>query len=390
MVMSEFTGRFSFPTDIVFGPGVRHAAVGEMAARGSHALLVTDRGLRASGLADEFCALLTGVGMACTIFDGVTPNPTEDDARAGVEAYRECGADLVVGMGGGSPLDVAKLVALLVHHPEPLSRYDDLKGGDRFITEAIPPIIAVPTTSGTGSEVSRSAVVTLGDAGCKTVIFSPRLLPVLAVCDPELTLRLPPALTAATGADALTHAIEAYLARGFHPLADGIALQAVGYVFRYLRRAVRDSADLEARSAMMLASTMGAVAFQKGLGACHSMAHPLSNVHRLHHGTANAICLPAVVSFNGHAAGERIRELARAAGLADAGTMPLGGLLEKFVDDVRSLLHDIGMPVSLHEAGVAAPNFKRLVHEAMRDGCHRNNPREMSTAAFERLFREVA
>lgn len=387
LTTSNYSGRFSFPTPIAFGPGVLRGAGAEVAALGRHALIVTDEGLVKAGIIADVGRALEAAGIACTVFAGVHENPTEADVMAGRAALDAAGADLIVAVGGGSALDAGKLIRLMQHHGGELADYDVLQGGDRRVTERLAPLVAMPTTSGTGSEVSRSAVVTIERLGRKIVIFSPRLLPALAVCDPELTVGLSPRLTAATGADALTHAIEAYMAKGFHPMADALALQAVNYVFRYLRRAVEQGSDLEARTHMMLASMLGAVAFQKGLGACHSMAHALTAVHGTHHGLANAICLPAVIAFNAEVAVERVRELAAGSGRGRLSNQDAAG---RFLFELHALLAEAGIPPSLGAAGIARPDFERLTALASIDGCRLDNPREAGAEEFRDLFEHVA
>jgi 4-hydroxybutyrate dehydrogenase len=312
------------------------------------------------------------------VFDGVLGNPVEKNVHDGVAAFREAKADLVVAVGGGSPLDVGKLIRLGVHHDRPLVDYDDATGGDRFITANVPPMIAVPTTAGTGSEVGRSGVVTLDVNHRKTVIFSPYLLADVAILDPEMTRTMPPHITAATGFDALTHCIEAYVARGDHPMADGIALEGIRLCAAHLERAVAHGDDLEARGGMLKAAMMGAVAFQKGLGACHSLAHPLSSEHGVHHGLANALCLPAVVLFNGGVAGERLgRVAALLGGKPDA---------DGCAAALRDLRARIGLPGGLAAAGVPRANLDRLADLAFQDACHGLNPRACTRDDLRGLY----
>jgi alcohol dehydrogenase class IV len=281
-------------------------------------------------------------------------------------------------VGGGSPLDVGKLVRLGIHHDRPLVDYDDATGGDRYITANVPPMLALPTTAGTGSEVGRSGVVTLDVNHRKTVIFSPHLLANAAIIDPELTRGLPPSITAATGFDALTHCVEAYVARGDHPMADGIAFEGIRLVARYLERAYAKGDDLEARGGMLKASMMGAVAFQKGLGACHSLAHPLSSEHGLHHGLANALCLPAVCAFNAEVAGPRLSEVAALLG----GEASAQGC----VDALRSLRSRLGLPAGLGEAGVPREGLDKIADLAFEDACHGSNPRSCSRDDLRGLY----
>jgi alcohol dehydrogenase class IV len=376
-----FSGRFSFPTAVEFGPGAVRAAAPEIALLGRRALVVSDAGLAAGPVVARVVAALAENGVAAAVFDGVHPNPTEADVRAGVGALAAFEADLVVAVGGGSPIDAAKAIRLLAGHSLPLAAFDARAGSAAAPMGPLLPMVAIPTTAGTGSEVSRSAVISLAADGRKLIVFGPPLLPTLAVCDPELTLDLPPRLTAATGADALTHAVEAYLARGFHPPADALALQSVAYVFRYLRRAYAIPGDLEARVHMMLASLLGAMAFQKGLGACHAMAHALTTVHHLHHGLANAVCLPAVVEVNGAAAPARLRDLARAAGSSSGA---------QWVADLRGLLADVGLPATLRAAGVDAPDYAALVPLAVADGCLADNLVDLGAADLRALYERVA
>jgi len=301
---------WSFPTRIVFGAGAAKQTGAEAKRLGSkHALVVTDKGVVGAKLLTPIEASLREAGIKWTVFDGVLGNPIEANVHEGVRAFQASGADLVIAVGGGSSLDVGKLVRLGIHHHRPLAEYDDAIGGDQHITANVPPMLALPTTAGTGSEVGRSGVVTLDANHRKTVIFSPHLLANAAILDPELTRSMPAFLTAATGIDALTHCLEAYVAKGDHPMADGIALEGIRHVGRYLERAVKHGVDLEARGGMMKAAMMGAVAFQKGLGACHSLAHPLSSEHGMHHGLANALCLPAVCAFNAEIARARLAEV---------------------------------------------------------------------------------
>src|SRR5215471_3498982 len=284
----------SWPTRILLGPGSLKRLGDEVQRLGmSRPLLITDVGVVKAGLADRVLAVLGEAGIVHVLFDRVKPDPTEPDVFAGLEAYRTGECDGILALGGGSPLDAAKLVQLLTSHAPPLSQYDDATGGDRFVTKPLPPLIAIPTTAGTGSEVSRSGVAFLQDTGRKTVVFAPALLPRCAICDPELTYGLPPRATAATGLDAFTHCLEAYLSNGFHPLADALAIDGISRVARALKVAVEDGKNLAARSEMMVAALEGAMAFQKGLGASHALAHALTPVSGVHHGLANALVLPA-------------------------------------------------------------------------------------------------
>lgn len=375
---------FGFPTRIVFGPGAvtqLPELLVEIGVR--RPLVVTDRGVVKAGLIDR----VTGAADAWITFDGVEPNPAEENVFAGLKAYRDGGCDGVVAVGGGSSLDAGKVIALMTIHDRPLAEYDDLRDGERLIRPEIPPVIAIPTTAGTGSEVGRSAVITLKATGRKTVIFSPYLMPSVALCDPELTLGLPPHITAATGADALTHNVEAYLARGYHPLCDGIALHGAALAHRYLPETVANGAhNIEARTQMMMAATMGATAFQKGLGATHSLAHPLSSVAGVPHGLANAILLPHVLRFNAEAVPERLQDLGVALGLRIADQSPQDAA-EETIREIERLFRAIHIPVRLSDAGVTPDMIPTLVSKALEDGCHLMNPRPCSAEDFRRLYK---
>ncbi len=376
---------FDFPTRIRFGEGAVRVLAEELTDRGlEHVLVVTDPGVVAAGLLKIVEGVLDDAGIAHTAFDGVQTNPEEKDLHAGVSAWRDAGADAVVALGGGAAMDTAKGVRLLATHPGPLAQYDDAKGGARFISADLPPLIAIPTTAGTGSEVGRSLVVTLEETRKKTVIFSPHLMPTVALCDPDLTRGLPPKVTAATGMDALTHNLEAYLAKGFHPLADAIGIRGVSLVQRYLARAVEYGEDMEARTGMMSAALMGAVAFQKGLGVSHSLAHALGAVCGLHHGLANALVLPAVLRFDAGAVPERVADVATALGASGAGYGDAPG--DRAANRVIELRADAGLPASLTEAGVDPGRLPDLVAAAQADACHLSGPRPVTAKDLTGLF----
>ena len=373
--MSNVT--WSFPTTIVFGNGSINSLGDHIQRIGAkRALVVCDPGVVKAGIAERVRKVLEGAGVPVAIFDRVDPNPIEPNVVDGVAAFRSHNADVIVSVGGGSPLDVGKLIALKVTHDRPLAEYDDAIGGDAHITSNVPPIINVPTTAGTGSEVGRSGVVTLKATGRKTVIFSPHLMAKAAILDPELTVSMPPRVTAATGFDALTHCIEAYLSVGDHPMADGIALAGIELSAKHLPRAVEAGADLVARGAMMKAAMMGAVAFQKGLGVCHSLAHPLSSEKNLHHGLANALCLPAVCDFNNHAVPDRIERVRRIVDLTST----------SLSNAIRALREKIGLPNGLSAEGVTKADIPKLADKAMEDACHRSNPRPCTREDMVKLY----
>jgi len=365
----------SYPTRVVFGSGAVQrlpAQVERLQMR--KPLVVADQGIVKSGLLARVLDVLKGSGIAHGIFDRVNPDPTEEDAFDGVAAYRNQSCVGVIAVGGGSPLDTAKLIQLLTTHQPPLSRYDDATGGDRFVRDDLPPLIAIPTTAGTGSEVSRSAVATLKDTGRKTVIFSPHLMPKAAICDPELTVGMPRWLTAATGVDAFTHCLEAYLANALHPLADAVAIDGIGRVGAALEIAVEKGTHLAARGQMMIAAMEGAMAFQKGLGACHALAHALTPISRVHHGLANAIVLPAVLEFNRSACAARLAHVAVA--LGDNSLTREEMLASNAIERIRGLLTRIGIPPRLRDAGVREADLPLIAKKAFQDASHQTNPRQ--------------
>ncbi|MEM1418877.1 MAG: iron-containing alcohol dehydrogenase [Myxococcota bacterium] len=378
---------WSFPTRCVFGAGAA-GTVGEEAKALVEApgavLLVTDEGVRGAGLADPVVASLEGAGFEVTVFDQISSNPLESEVLSATDAYRQAGASIVVALGGGSPLDVAKVVRVAATHPLPLAQYDDALGGDAKIVHDVPPMVAIPTTAGTGSEVGRSGVVTLQATNRKTVIFAPKLLPNVAMLDPELTVTMPKRTTAATGIDALTHCIEAYCAVGDHPMADALAIEGIRLIGEHLEAAYGDGKDLEARGAMLKASMMGAVAFQKGLGACHALAHPLSAELNLHHGLANALCLPAVLDFNRKAVPAKIARIAKLLGARgdDVETLAFEG-----AGAVRALRKRIGLPDGLAAEGVEEDELEDLAVLAHEDVAHRLNPRPCTVDDLLSLYR---
>lgn len=366
---------FTFPTQIVFGNGVIQTIPEELSKfQIRKTLIVTDKGVLQAGLVDTITRQFEIAGVQYTIYDSVQENPIEQDVYDGVKMYKENACDFVVGIGGGSPLDIAKLICLKSTHELPLEEYEDSIDGHKKISSNLPGFIAIPTAAGTGSEVGRSAVVTLESSGRKTVIFSPNLLAKVVIADPELTVGLPRGLTAATGMDALTHNLEAYLATNFHPICDGIALEGIKLVSNNLRRVVEDGTDLEARGNMLVAAMMGAIAFQKGLGVTHSLAHPLSTVSGLHHGLANAIMLPHAMDFNRQISVDRLIDVASALGVETKSLSPNEGA-QAAIDQVAMLCQDIGIPQHLGQVGVKADQIPILAEQAIQDTCHHLNPR---------------
>ena len=345
----------------------------------SRPLVVTDAGVKAAGLLQRALDVLPGWPVA--VFDQTPSNPTEAAVRAASAVYRAQGCDGLIALGGGSAIDCAKGVAIAATHEGPLTHYATIEGGSPRISAQVAPIIAVPTTSGTGSEVARGAILIVDD-GRKLGFHSWHLVPRAAICDPELTLGLPPQLTAATGMDAIAHCMETFMAPTFNPPADGIALDGLARGWAHIERATRDGADREARLNMMSASMQGAMAFQKGLGCVHSLSHSLGGVDpRLHHGTLNAMFLPAVVSFNASAPSiqqeHRLQRMAEAMGLAAATDIP------QAIHDMNARLR---LPTGLSAMGVQADSFARVITGALADHCHKTNPRLASADDYQAML----
>jgi alcohol dehydrogenase class IV len=374
---------FSFPTTIHFGTGAVALIPEHLAARGvRRPLVVTDAGIAPLPFFAELVASLAASGLDPSSFSDVAGNPVLLHVTDGVAAFAEHGADAIVAVGGGAALDVAKVIGLMATHPGSLFEYEDGAPAARPIEDRLPHLVAVPTTAGTGSEVGRSSVIS-DDDHIKRIIFSPHLLARAVFADPSLTVGLPAAITAATGMDALTHNVEAYLATGYHPICDGIALQGVRLAAEHLATAVANGADLEARSGMLMASMMGAIAFQKGLGVVHSTAHALGTVSDMHHGLANAVMIDHVLPFNVEAVPGRFADLAVAAGAHEPSA-------EAFVAWLTQLKALIGIPSDLTAAGVDRASIDRLTDVAIADACHLSNPRPVARAdvwhLFERAF----
>jgi alcohol dehydrogenase class IV len=372
----------TFPNRIIFGAGARAELPRELARLGvARPLVVTDPGLRASGLAAEVVAALEST----VLFDGVQANPTEADVLAGLDRYHAQGCDGIIAVGGGSPIDAAKAIRLLVTHPGCLADYDLTTGGLDRIGPDLPPMAAVPTTAGTGSEAGRGALIQLPQTGRKSIVLSPYLLPSVAVCDPELTWGLPPALTAGTGMDALTHCVESYLSTTYHPICDGIALEGLRYVSRGLEAAVRDGSDHDAREALMMGALLGGISFHKGLGVVHSLSHALGAEGRVHHGTLNAILLPHALRFNREAALPRLSDLAARLGLGRSGEGP-----SHLITLTELVLARLPLPKRLGElAGLCRERIPEYARLALLDHCHKTNPRPCTQPDLERLLDEA-
>lgn len=370
---------FTFPNRILFGEGARSSLPAELSRWGvKRPLVVTDPGLLATGIVAE---VITGL-PDFRIFSDVLPNPTEADVLAGLGRYRETDRDGLVAIGGGSAIDAAKGIRLLVTHPGRLADYDVTRAGIERISSDLPPMIAIPTTAGTGAEAGRGTLIQIPETGRKTALLSPYLLPSTAICDPELTRSMTPELTAGTGMDAFAHCIESYLSKTFHPICDGIAVEGLRHIFKGLEAAVRDGSDREARSEMMLGALMGGISFHKGLGVIHSLSHALGSEGRAHHGTLNAILIPHALRFNRPAAEAVMTELTVRLGLGRGGDAP-GHLI------VLAELILARLPLPRRLGGVEGldrnriPEYARL---AMLDHCHRTNPRPCSQAELEELL----
>ena len=366
------TANWSYPTSIRFGAG-RIAEIGEAckAAGIARPLLVTDRGLAGMEITQRTLDLMEGAGLGRAIFAEVDPNPSDANAGAGLSAYREGGHDGVVAFGGGSGLDLAKVIAFMSGQTRPIWDFEDI--GDwwtRADPDGIDPVVAVPTTAGTGSEVGRASVITRSDTHEKKIIFHPRMLPAVVICDPELTVGMPKPITAGTGLDAFAHCVEAFCSPHYHPMSQGIALEGMRLVKEYLPRAYADGTDLEARGHMMSAAAMGSTAFQKGLGAIHALSHPIGAVHNTHHGTTNAVCMPAVLRFNRPAVEGVLGRAADYLGIA--------GGFDGFYDYVIELNAALGIPKTLTDLGVTDPDIDALVQAALKDPSTGGNPVEMT------------
>lgn len=376
------TGNWNYPTKIWSGAG-RIADLAEACAVAgiTHPLIVTDKGLENSSIIATVCAVLAKAGLAHAVYAEVQGNPVGKNVDDGTALYRSGGHDGVIAVGGGSGLDVGKAIAFMAGQTRPLWDFEDV--GDwwtRADPTGIAPVIAVPTTSGTGSEVGRASVVVKEDTHEKKIIFHPKMLPVVVIADPELTVGLPAHITAATGMDAFVHCFEAYCAPGFHPMADGIALEGMRLVKDYLPRAYADGSDIEARSRMLAAASMGATAFQKGLGAVHSISHPVGAFYNTHHGLTNAIVLPYVMVYNRPAIEDKMVTLARYLGLEGTG-------FDAVFAWVLAFRAQMGIPGSLGEIGVPDDQAETIGDHAQRDPSTGGNPRATTPADMTAIFK---
>ncbi|ANK73131.1 MULTISPECIES: iron-containing alcohol dehydrogenase [Ensifer] len=376
------TANWSYPTSIKFGAGrIKELADHCKAVGMKKPLLITDRGLAPMAITQNALDILEAAGLGRAIFANVDPNPNDINLAAGVKAFKDGGHDGVVAFGGGSGLDLGKCVAFMAGQSRPVWDFEDI--GDwwtRASVSGIAPIIAVPTTAGTGSEVGRASVITNSASHVKKVIFHPKFLPAVTICDPELTVGMPKVITAGTGMDAFAHCLEAYSSPFYHPMSAGIALEGMRLVKEYLPRAYKDGTDIEARANMMSAAAMGAVAFQKGLGAIHSLSHPVGAIYNTHHGMTNAVVMPPVLRFNRPAIEDRIVRAAAYLGIS--------GGFDGFYDYVLKLREELGVPDKLAALGVGTDRIDEMSEMAIVDPTAGGNPVELTLDAAKKLFRE--
>lgn len=374
------TYTFNFPTRIRFGAGV----IKELGAylkdnQLSRPLLVTDPVIRSLGFFQQIVSDLEAQGLVVSVFSDMHKNPVKSDVLKGGDAYDSSGSDCIVGIGGGAALDVARAIVLRINHRRDLFDYDDLIGGDVYVTNEVPHFVTVPTTSGTGSEVGRSAIISEDESHKKRILFSPKLLAKIVFADPLLTMDLPPFVTAATGMDALTHNMEAYIAKNWHPICDGIALEGMAMIAAHIEKAT-NAPDVTSRAYMLLGSMMGAIAFQKGLGVVHSLSHPLSTLLDTHHGLGNAVNLPYGMKFNYRGNEEKFDRMALALGAKSGKDLP------EFLFELND---KVGIPRTLGQIGVKEEHLEPLADLAVADFAHPNNPKPCTREDFLRLYKEA-
>jgi alcohol dehydrogenase class IV len=378
--MTAPTANWSYPTAIRFGPGrIKELADACRAAGISRPLLVTDTGLAKFPITLRAMELLREAGLPAAMFSDVQPNPVDSNLEAGIAAFRSGGHDGVVAFGGGSGLDTGKVIAFMAGQTRPLWDFEDI--GDwwtRADADKIAPVVAVPTTAGTGSEVGRAGVITQEATHTKKVIFHPKMMPKVVICDPELTAGMPPAITMGTGMDALAHCLEAYCAPSYHPLAEGIAVEGMRLVFANLPKAVANGQDLEARAHMMSAAAMGATAFQKGLGAIHALSHPVGALYHTHHGTTNGVFMPYVLVFNRPAIEAKIERL--------AGFLEIDGGFDGFLGAVLDLRKKTAVPNDLKGLGVDGARVDTIVEMSLVDPTAGGNPVPLTKEGSRKLF----
>ncbi len=374
--------QFNFPTTIRFGAGVVKELPAYLKKNNlQRPLVVTDPNVAQLGFFKAIVEDLKANGLAVEVFSDIHKNPVKSDVYKGTDVFDAAKSDSIVGIGGGAALDVARAIVLRINHREDLFKYDDLIGGDVYVTNDVPHFVTIPTTSGTGSEVGRSAIIADDETHQKKILFSPKLLAKIVFADPLLTMELPPFITAATGMDALTHNMEAFLAKNYHPICDGIALEGIRLISLSLEKATNNP-DVESRSNMLLASMMGAIAFQKGLGVVHSLAHPLSSLLDTHHGLANAVNIPYGMQYNIEGFEDKFRRIARTLELKDENGKGV-------VNYLFELNTKVNIPHKLREIGVKEEHLETLADLAFADFAHPNNPKPVSRADFRKLYGEA-
>jgi alcohol dehydrogenase class IV len=374
--------QYNFPTTIRFGAD-SSKELGDylVSNKITRPLVVTDSTVAQLDFFKTLVSALQRKNLSVEVFSNIHKNPVKSDVYRGTEQYDETHRDAVIGIGGGAALDVARAIVLRINHREDLFKYDDLIGGDVYVVNDVPHFVTIPTTAGTGSEVGRSAIISDDETHQKKILFSPKLLARIVFADPTLTMDLPAAITAATGMDALTHNMEAYLAKMPHPMCEGIALQGMQLIHESLTRAV-NKPDLESRSKMLIASLMGAVAFQKGLGVVHSLAHPLSSLLDTHHGLANAVNIPYGMEFNIPGFEQKFRQIARTLMLKEE----TGEAVVQYLFELNS---KIGIPPTLSAIGVSQKHIDTLADLAFADFAHPNNPKPVSRNDFKMLYEKA-
>jgi len=375
---------YSYPTQIEYGPGAVSDLVTIVQQAGyKKGILVTDEGIVKTGSPEKIGNRFKTAGIEITTFSAVKSNPTDDNAYEGTVVYKESKSEFILGLGGGSPIDTAKVIKCLATHDGPLEKYDDMKGGDKYIKNNMPPFYAIPTTAGTGSEVGRSSVITIKSTNKKTIIFSPFLMPTIAVLDPELSVSMPRKLTAATGVDAFVHNLEAYIIDVFHPFADGIAKEGILRSFKNLPVALENGNDIRARGEMLMASAMGATAFQKGLGLNHSIAHALGVLYDAHHGLANAAVLIEVMKYNlgdNHVKGK----LASLGSLLDTNNDA-----NAVIETIENWLHSVHMPTDLKDFRIKENEIQQIEDYSLEDPCCGLNPRKVEKGDVVQILKNL-
>ena len=375
---------YTYPTRIEYGPGAMKDLSAIVKESGyKKGLLVTDEGIEKVGTAQKLRDYFKEQDIEIVTFSGVKSNPTDDNVYDGTKVYKDNGCEFIVALGGGSPIDAGKTIKVMATHDGPLEKYDDTKGGDKYIMNNMPPFYAIPTTAGTGSEVGRSSVITVKSTNKKTIIFSPFMMPDIAVLDPDITVSLPPKLTAATGVDAFVHNLEAYIMDVFHPMADGMAKEALGRCYKYLPIAVENGNDIAARGEMLMASAMGAIAFQKGLGLNHAIAHALGVYYDMHHGLANAVVMLEVMKYN--KSDDKIR--AKYASLGSI--LGCDNSAEAVIETLEKWLDSLGMLKGLSSLGVNEDGFQKIEDYAMGDPCYPLNPKAVQKGDVVTILKNI-